>query len=161
MIPWRRPARPRAHATDPGTRIKSDGSKVVLVGVDDSVSSWRAAAYAAGLARREDALLIMIYIRPVVAVTGPYGSVDVSPDHSHSILSHITESLRHTAGRGVPRWQFVVSRGDPSTGLIHAADRYQADVVVLGTSRRRWGRFSSSVSCTLVKTARWPVTVVP
>ncbi|MFI7195134.1 universal stress protein [Nocardia nova] len=141
--------------------IKFDGSKVVLVGVDDSVSSWRAAAYAAGVARREDALLVMVYIRPIVMVTGPYGSVDVSPDHSQSILSHITENARYAVGRGVLRWQFVVSRGDPANGLIHAADRYKADTVVVGMSRTRWSRFVGSVSSTLVKTARWPVTVVP
>jgi nucleotide-binding universal stress UspA family protein len=103
----------------------------------------------------------MVYIRPIVMVTGPYGSVDVSPDHSQSILSHITENARYAVGRGVLRWQFVVSRGDPANGLIHAADRYKADTVVVGMSRTRWSRFVGSVSGTLVKTARWPVTVVP
>jgi hypothetical protein len=50
--------------TDAGGAFElgTDGPKVILVGVDDSVTSLRAGAYAAGLARRQGARLVVVYV---------------------------------------------------------------------------------------------------
>lgn len=50
----------RAHRCERGT----DGPEVIVIGVDGSDSSMRAAAYAAGLARRQGALLTVVYVQP-------------------------------------------------------------------------------------------------
>jgi nucleotide-binding universal stress UspA family protein len=42
----------------------TDGPKVIVAGLDGSESSWRAAAYAGGLARRQNALLALVYVQP-------------------------------------------------------------------------------------------------
>ncbi|MBK3636850.1 universal stress protein, partial [Streptomyces sp. MBT97] len=57
------------HSQQPAHRFErgTDGPKVILVGVDGSDSSLRAAAYAGGLARRQHALLAVVYVQPVLA----------------------------------------------------------------------------------------------
>lgn len=59
-----------AHLFERGT----DGPKVILVGVDGSDSSMRAAAYASGLARRQHALLAVVYVQPVLAAGAALGA---------------------------------------------------------------------------------------
>ena len=50
--------------------LGTDGPKVILVGVDDSVTSLRAGAYAAGLARRQGARLVIVYVEQHSAMYG-------------------------------------------------------------------------------------------
>lgn len=45
--------------------LGTDGPLVILVGIDGSETSMRAGAYAAGLARRQGAKLVLAYFRPV------------------------------------------------------------------------------------------------
>src|SRR5580692_11495636 len=50
--------------------LGTDGPKVILVGVDDSVTALRAGAYAAGLARRQGARLVCVYVEQLSSMTG-------------------------------------------------------------------------------------------
>ena len=50
--------------------LGTDGPKVILVGLDDSVTSMRAGAYAAGLARRQGARLVCVYVARPSAMYG-------------------------------------------------------------------------------------------
>ena len=54
--------------------LGTDGPKVILVGVDDSVTSLRAGAYAAGLARRQGARLVCVYVEQITALYGAAAS---------------------------------------------------------------------------------------
>ena len=47
---------------------------MIVAGVDGSDSSLRAAAYAAGLARRQHALLAVVYVQPVLAAGAALGA---------------------------------------------------------------------------------------
>ncbi|OAH11058.1 universal stress protein [Streptomyces jeddahensis] len=141
----------------------TDGPKVIVVGVDGSDSSWRAAAYAAGLARRQRALLAIVYVQPVMA-TGAALGVPVA-ETTDAIAEELITEIRESAARMKDifevRWEFHTFRGDPYNGLVTAADELKADAVVVGASEQAGHRIIGSVAVRLVKAGRWPVTVVP
>lgn len=142
--------------------LGTDGPRIIVAGVDGSDSSWRAASYAAGLARRQGALLALVYVQPIAASPSP-GLVGVMAETTAQIAEEIVGQAREAADRqgfGV-RWEFHTLRGDPFTGLVRTADDLRADAVVVGASEQAGHRFIGSLAVRLVKAARWPVTVVP
>ncbi|MFE4084198.1 universal stress protein [Streptomyces albogriseolus] len=149
----------QAHRFERGT----DGPKVIVAGVDGSDSSLRAAAYAAGLARRQGALLAIVYVQPVLAAGAALGApvADATEEIAQDLAAQIRESMERIKGIFDVRWEFHTFRGDPYNGLVTAADDLTADAVVVGASEQAGHRFVGSVAVRLVKAGRWPVTVVP
>lgn len=141
----------------------TDGPKVIVVGVDGSESSWRAAAYAAGLARRQGSLLAVVYVQPVLAGGAVLGAsvAQTTEEVAEELIQEIREAAERRRGIFEVRWEFHTFRGDPYTGLVQAADELKADAVVVGASEQAGHRFVGSVAVRLVKAGRWPVTVVP
>lgn len=141
----------------------TDGPKVIVVGVDGSDSSLRAAAYAAGLARRQRALLALVYIQPVMAAGAALGVpvADTTDQIAEDLIQQIREGTEQVKGIFDVRWEFHTFRGDPYNGLVSAADQLKADAVVVGASEQAGHRIVGSVAIRLVKAGRWPVTVVP
>jgi nucleotide-binding universal stress UspA family protein len=142
----------------------TDGPKVIVAGIDGSKSSWRAVAYAAGLARRQKALLAIVYIQPVMTTGAALGApvAETTGEIAEQLIAEIREGEERV--RGLPfdlRWEFHTFRGDPFNGLCKAADDLKADAVVVGASEQAGHRFVGSVAVRLVKTGHWPVTVVP
>lgn len=148
-----------AHRFERGT----DGPKVIVVGVDGSDSSLRAAAYAGGLARRQNALLAVVYVQPVLAAGAALGApvAGTTEEIAEDLVAQIREATERTKGIFDVRWEFHTFRGDPYGGLVQAADDLTADAVVVGASERAGHRIVGSVAVRLVKAGRWPVTVVP
>ncbi len=149
----------QAHQFERGT----DGPKVILVGLDGSDSSLRAVAYAAGLARRQHALLAIVYVQPVLAASAALGVpvAGTTDEIAEQLVAEIREAAEQVKGIFEVRWEFHTFRGDPYSGLVKAADELQADAVVVGASEQAGHRFVGSVAVRLVKAGRWPVTVVP
>ncbi|MEV5333277.1 MULTISPECIES: universal stress protein [Streptomyces] len=149
----------QSHQFERGT----DGPKVIVAGVDGSDSSLRAAAYAAGLARRQGALLAIVYVQPVLAAGAALGApvADTTEEIAQDLAAQIRESMERIKGIFDIRWEFHTFRGDPYNGLVKAADDLTADAVVVGASEQAGHRFVGSVAVRLVKAGRWPVTVVP
>ena len=155
--------------TDPeggGFELGTDGPMVILVGVDDSVTSLRAGAYAAGLARRQGARLVVVYVEQPSAVYGAAAGAGAGAlaeqERAHSELA---ADLRRRidefgADHGV-RATFIVAAGDPYHELRRVADEVRADAVVVGASTKAGHRLVGSLAVRLVKAGRWPVTVVP
>ncbi|WP_245713852.1 universal stress protein [Nocardia vaccinii] len=146
-----------------GFELGTDGPRVIMAGVDGTEASWRAAAYAGGLARRQNALLALVYVQPYMAMSGVYGAdvqgatAEVADDLAREISEH-AERVKNVYNT---RWKFFTRRGDPYTGLAQAADELKADAVIVGASEKAGHRFVGSVAVRLVKAGRWPVTVVP
>ncbi len=141
----------------------TDGPKVILAGVDGSDSSLRAAAYAAGLARRQHALLALVYVQPVMPAGASLGApvADTTGEIAEGLVAEIRDAAERLKGIYEVRWQFHTFRGDPYAGLVSAADELKADAVVVGASEQAGHRIIGSVAVRLVKAGRWPVTVVP
>ncbi|MEV0266124.1 universal stress protein [Streptomyces sp. NPDC050617] len=136
---------------------------MIVAGVDGSDSSWRAAAYASGLARRQNALLAIVYVQPVLASGAALGAavVETTEEVAEELMAEIRASSERLRGIWDVRWEFHTFRGDPYTGLVQAADDLTADAVVVGASEQAGHRIIGSVAVRLVKAGRWPVTVVP
>ncbi|MFE2532227.1 universal stress protein [Streptomyces sp. NPDC059371] len=148
-----------AHRFERGT----DGPKVIVVGVDGSDSSLRAAAYAGGLARRQRALLAVVYVKPVMAAGAALGVpvADTTDEIAEDLVQYIRDAAERVKDIFDVRWEFHTFRGDPYNGLVTAADDLKADAVVVGASEQSGHRIIGSVAIRLVKAGRWPVTVVP
>jgi nucleotide-binding universal stress UspA family protein len=146
--------------------LGTDGPMVILVGVDDSVTSLRAGAYAAGLARRQGARLVCVYVEQPSALYGATAGAGAAViAEQERAFSETAAGLKRrieegAADRGV-RITFVVAAGDPYHELRRVADEVRADAVVVGASTSAGHRLVGSLAVRLVKAGRWPVTVVP
>ncbi|MFF5085387.1 universal stress protein [Actinoplanes sp. NPDC000266] len=138
----------------------------ILVGVDGSTSSLRAAAYAAGLARRQGSRLLAVYVRK-----GPPAMIPLGDDSGAAAATafeaqdEIERELRaafraHLPELGVEA-SFMVRTGEPYAELIAAAREVRADAVIVGRSAKVLHRIAGSLAVKLVRCGRWPVTVVP
>ncbi|MFJ3711332.1 universal stress protein [Streptomyces sp. NPDC090053] len=141
----------------------TDGPKVIVVGIDGSESSLRAASYAGGLARRQNALLAIVYVQPVLAAGASMGApvADTTGEIAEGLVNEIRTATERVKEIFAVRWEFHTFRGDPYNGLVTAADELKADAVVVGASESAGHRIIGSVAVRLVKAGRWPVTVVP
>jgi nucleotide-binding universal stress UspA family protein len=146
--------------------LGTDGPMVILAGVDDSVTSLRAGAYAAGLARRQGARLVVVYVEQPSAMYGAAaGAGAAAIAEQERAFTETAASLKHRieefgAERGMPI-TFVTAMGDPYHELRRVADEVRADAVVVGASTKAGHRLVGSLAVRLVKAGRWPVTVVP
>ena len=146
--------------------LGTDGPKVILVGVDDSVTSMRAGSYAAGLARRQGARLVCVYVARPSAMYGAAGGAGAGVIAAQEeALEETAQSLRQEVESGAQRLgvplTFVVAHGDPYTELRRVADELRADAVIVGASMQAGHRWVGSLAVRMVKAGRWPVTVVP
>lgn len=143
----------------------TDGPRVILVGINGSDASWRAAAYAVGLARRQGALLVVLYIQPVPAMAAAAGLGAALVEMNRTVADELCDRLRtglaSLTGARVLRWEFRTVTGSVVSTLSQTACELRADAVVVGASRRMGRRILGSVAARLVRSGRWPVTVVP
>ncbi|CAN3984931.1 hypothetical protein KPATCC21470_7662 [Kitasatospora purpeofusca] len=155
---------PGAAVTPSGFELGTDGPKMIVAGLDGSDSSWRATAYAAGLARRQNATLAIAYIQPVLgAATALAGAAveETTQEIAEELLAAVREAEHRLRDVWRVEWRFLTVRGDPYAGLARLADELRADAVVVGASEQAGHRVIGSVAVRLVKAGRWPVTVVP
>jgi nucleotide-binding universal stress UspA family protein len=142
--------------------LGTDGPSVIVVGVDGSVTSLRAGAYAVGLARRQNSRLVVVHVSMVsrLATMAPQ-SMALARQAAEQIAEELRQQVaEQAAARGVAA-TFITVPGDPYTELVRIADRVRADGIVVGASTTIGHRFAGSMAVRLVRAGRWPVTVVP
>jgi nucleotide-binding universal stress UspA family protein len=145
--------------------LGTDGPSVILVGADDSTTSQRAGWYALGLARRQGARLVAVFVSPVATLgtSGPGGAaLAVAKDEAfNATAAEMQDRAERVAAEFGISVTFVARRGEPFTEICRVADEVRADAIVVGASTKAGHRFIGSLAVRLVRAGRWPVTVVP
>lgn len=142
--------------------LGTDGPQVIVVGVDGSVTSLHAAAYAAGMARRQSARLYVVFVRstPSIAALSPMGFASAQQALDETSAELRQRVLDGSAIIGLSA-EFLTAEGDTFAELVKVADKVRADAVVVGTSTQAGHRVIGSIAVRLVRLGRWPVIVVP
>jgi nucleotide-binding universal stress UspA family protein len=146
--------------------LGTDGPMVVLTAVDGSRTSMRAAAYAAGLARRQGSRLVVVYVAGGGAIAGLAG---LSPGSAAAIAMSSREygeklraqALEAAERMEMPPIEFLTAEGDPYSEITRIAKEVRADTVIIGASESAGHRLIGSLGVRLVRAGLWPVTVVP
>ena len=133
---------------------------MLLVAVDGSDTSMRAGAYAAGMARRQNARLACLYVRSYSMVAEAGAAAQVQQAHD-DVARELRDAVETRSGRIGVRAEFFERVGNPFTEIVRLADELQADAVIVGASTKAGHRFVGSLAVHLVRASRWPVTVVP
>lgn len=127
--------------------------KKILCAIDLTKASRNAFERALAIARASKGRL---YILHAVPTNYPYSW---RQGERHELLTDLRERAEH---EGVPV-RTVEQHGDPARTIVLHANARKADLVVLGSNRRRgWQRFrEGSVGERVLRRAAWPVLIVP
>jgi nucleotide-binding universal stress UspA family protein len=142
--------------------LGTDGPSRILVGIDGTDTSLRAAAYAAGMARRQGSHLIALYVAPSMAMAAQLATTAAAMIQTQEEIATNLRTMVADGARlvGVDA-EFVLRHGNPYRELLKVAAELRVDAVIVGASMQSGRRFVGSLAGRLVRDARWPVTVVP
>jgi nucleotide-binding universal stress UspA family protein len=134
----------------------------VVVGYNGSNSSRNALAYAAGMARRLDRPLLMVYVTsPGVYCEPLTGQVVGLLRDADSLERWLLTELDQATDASELEVHVRTRRGSPARELASIAVEFSADALVIGAPRHFWHRMFGSVPSWLTRHARCPVIVVP
>ena len=127
--------------------------KKILCAIDLTKASRNAVDRALSIARASGARL---YILHAVPANYPFSW------HAKERLELLTSLRKRAEREGVPV-RTVEQHGDPARVIVLHANSRKADLVVLGSNRRRgWKRFKEgSVGERVLRRAAWSVLIVP
>jgi nucleotide-binding universal stress UspA family protein len=138
------------------------GAPVLLVGIDGSDTSLRAGAYAAGLATRQRARLVCLYVRTYSVAAGVGIAAVPSIQKAHDdVATELREMVESQSARIGISAEFVEREGSPFAEIVRLAKELPADAVIVGASTKAGHRFVGSLAVHLVRASQWPITVVP
>jgi nucleotide-binding universal stress UspA family protein len=145
--------------------LGTDGPTTIVVGVDGSATSLRAAAYAAGLARRQHSRLAVVFARhtlvpPMLTGAADSGYMLATAEVNDSVVADLL-AVWPEFQEVCPSATLIVRDGDPSHALAEVAADLRADAIVVGASAGKGHRIVGSTGARLIRQNHWPVTVVP
>ena len=173
--PQRQPGRDPDRGLAPARRVTpsgeaelgTDGPGAIVVGVDGSPTSLRALAYAAGLARRQHARLIAVYVRKPLRTPVALSSwvdagivaaeAEAQKDMEDEVWSQIASDVA-AWGCGA---RVVVRNGSALAELRKVAEQSGADMIIVGASGSLGHRLFGSLGRRLLRRRCCPVTIVP
>src|ERR1700712_1571242 len=128
-----------------------DGPSTLVVGVDGTPTSLRAAAYAAGLARRQHTRLVIVYARKqpaaFISIADHAGlAAKEAMDAQDEVEKQLRDALRTQASQWEIDAHLVVRYGDPLTVLLEVAGEVRADAVIVGSSASVGHRIAGSLA---------------
>jgi nucleotide-binding universal stress UspA family protein len=146
--------------------LGTDGPSAIVVGIDGSATSMRAGAYAAGLARRQRARLVAVYVGSTsqLGITDPGAAALLRIARAEAFeqtAADLRDEAEKLAGERGLAVTFVATRGDSLAELHRIARESRADAIVVGASAKPAHRIAGSLAVRLVRSGQWPVTVVP
>jgi nucleotide-binding universal stress UspA family protein len=146
----------------------------ILVAVDESAASRRAAAFVDGFFKGDDIAVVAVNVARVPVEwmpPAPYGGVYTWPAGRPGDSSALDEALAREEARGeaiaaaqAPHDADIeVVFGEAVEAILRAAEDENADLIVVGSSEKGFLQrlFGGSVSQQLTRTATRPVLVVP
>ena len=146
----------------PASRARSALAHPVIAGYDGSASARNALAYAAGLARRLDRPLLMVYVTsPGVYCEPLTGQVVGLPRDNDALERWLLTELDQVADPSQLEVHVRTRRGSPARELGAMAAEFSADALVIGAPRHFWHHLAGSVPGWLARHASCPVIVVP
>ena len=140
----------------------TDGPRVIVTAADGSRTSLRAVAYAAGLARRQGAELVVVFVTTTSPMAGfvPAAAPGIN-DAQHDVALELRRRLEAGAKEVKVGIRFLEASGDVYTEVARICGEVLADAVIVGASTSAGHRLVGSLGIRLVRAGRWPVTVVP
>jgi nucleotide-binding universal stress UspA family protein len=142
--------------------IGTDGPTTLLVAVDGTDTSMRAASYAAGLARRQGVKLVVVFVHSLAGLVPMSAAAGVAMrETSLATAKELIEQARvRSAELGIAA-TFVERDGDAYEEIVRLAHELRVDGIVVGASTSPGHRIAGSLGVRLVKARVCPVTVVP
>jgi nucleotide-binding universal stress UspA family protein len=129
------------------------GPSVVLAGYDRSDASSHALSYAAGLAARAGARLVVLNVNESQALDCATGL--------RACVQDVAEEVSQVMAGCPTGCEVTIDIGDPASVIQRVASELHADLIVVGQSRHRWMHPFGSVPARLAQHSEQPVLVVP
>jgi nucleotide-binding universal stress UspA family protein len=151
-----------ADHVDMAPRPRGGGRKVaratqrVVVAYDGSASAHRALEHAAGLVDRGGTVGVV----NVIAVQSVGARLETVSDAQRTEQDHLLREAEQVLTRRGVYAQPIRAAGDPATEILSAAEAIDADVLVVGRTRRRALPPHRSLTGTLTRRASCDVLVV-
>ena len=125
----------------------------MLAGYDRTDGGSRALSYAAGLAVRTGARLVVLNVNESLTLDGTTGVRPCVDD----IAGEVQQVVADCGGSR----EVTVDVGDPAGVVQRIASELHADLIVVGQSRHRWMHPLGSVPARLAHHSEHPVLIVP
>ena len=133
-----------------------------MAGFDGSQASRNALAYAAGMARRLERPLLVVYVTARGAYCEPLtGQVIRTVSDDEEVGRWLLAELDQVCDADDLQVHTTTRCGNPARELAAAAAQYSADALVIGASCQAWHQLVGSVPGWLARHVQCPLIVVP